>query len=283
MIAVMRHKTEHERKRHGGDVDGKTLEWTTDPCAWNDRSTIARCAAPAVVGRYPRAEKCIASAGGEAGMLKDMGWRSLVEEVTIMANQGGRTLLSNISDLKAYLAEWRRESGTSGEVENVDDLIQWKLHSPKALCNICCIGSWLGDIVHTEVSIRNGNKKSIKFKAISNEAYKRLWIALDLPNTENCSSNNCGHILEHMMWLAFESGRYNWILGVVTWCTNADYSNEPLSALGHAEAPPMQSQVNDVAPQESNKRHQSSASCHFTVTRGFVPLHSQNETNKIQE
>jgi len=83
-------------------------------------------------------------------MLKDMGWRSLVEEVTIMANQGGRTLLSNISDLKAYLAEWRRESGTSGEVENVDDLIQWKLHSPKALCNICRIGSWLGDCVHTE-------------------------------------------------------------------------------------------------------------------------------------
>ena len=155
-------------------------------------------------------------------MLKDMGWRSLVEEVTIMANQGGRTLLSNISDLKACLADWRRDSSTLDEVENVDELIQWKLHSPKDLCDICRISSWLGDGVHTEVLIRNGIlKRTIEFTAIGNDAYKRLWTALDLPNTENCSSNNCGNILEHMMWLAFESGRYNWILGVVRWCTKS--------------------------------------------------------------
>ena len=155
-------------------------------------------------------------------MLKDMGWRSLVQEVTSRANQDGHKLLSNISDLKAYLADWRRDSGRFGEVENVDMLIQWKLHLPKALCNICRIGSWLGDTVHTEVLImENPKRKNMEFKAIGNDAYKRLWTALDLPSTENCSSNNCGNILEHMMWLAFESGRYNWILGVVRWCTKS--------------------------------------------------------------
>ena len=122
---------------HERDFDGTTLEWTKDPRDWNDRSTIKGCAAPAVVGRYPRAKKCIASAGGESGMLKDMGWRPLVEEVTSRANQDGHKLLSNISDLKAYLADWRRDSGILGEVENVDELIQWKLHSPKDLCDIC--------------------------------------------------------------------------------------------------------------------------------------------------
>ena len=49
----------------------------------------------------------------------------------------------------------------------------------------------------------------------------RLWIELDLPRTQNFSKNNCGNILEQMMWLAFESGRYNWILGVATWCAKS--------------------------------------------------------------
>ena len=133
-----------------GIFEGDDLEWDRNPRDWKDESEISRYAAPSVVRLYPRAKTCIDSAGGELGMLKDMGWRSLVEEVMIRAIQDERKLLSNISDLKAYLAQWRRESGTFGEVENVDDLIQWKLHTPKALCNVCRNGSWLGDCVHTE-------------------------------------------------------------------------------------------------------------------------------------
>ena len=61
--------------------DRGTLLWKADPLEWKNCCTIDECAAPNVVGHYPRAGKCIADAGGNSAMIKEIAWRSLVEEV----------------------------------------------------------------------------------------------------------------------------------------------------------------------------------------------------------
>ena len=282
--------------------DRGTLLWKADPLEWKNCCTIDECAAPDVVGHYPRARKCIADAGGNSAMIKEIAWRSLVEEV-MDHDIAGRDI-SSIVDLKAYLAKWKGQSGTLHEVENVDKLIRWTLHSKKELCNICRIGSWLGDAVHSEVVVREcGFRPSIQYKAIGNGPYKQLSMALNLADAEKSSNNNCGNILEHMMWLALENKRYEWILGVVRWCAKTEFPeaasshrSASSSASGHAAAPQMRSQVdskngscrkaarsgadNDAAPQASNKRLRTDVQATQASSSASSHAAAPQETNK---
>ena len=48
--------------------------------------------------------------------------------------------------------------------------------------------------------------------------------------------------------------------------------------------PKLIEQVQRVARHSCTDNYRNrEASCHFSVTGGFVPLHSQNEPNKMQE
>ena len=217
--------------------NGNSLSWNTDPHKWTEPWCIDPWAAPHVVSRYPKAKGCIAFAGGNSAKLKQIPWRSLVEEVMQGSPAYG---LSTISELTTYLAKWRSESVAQGEVESVDALIRWELHQPKELCNVCRIGSWLGDSVHTEILVRDfGARSNIEYQAIGNDVYARLSKALNITHAYFRSENNQGNILEQMMWLAFESGRYQWIVGVVRWCIidKRDHKTSPTEQPKSARQP----------------------------------------------
>ena len=74
----------------------------------------------------------------------------------------------------------------------------------------------MGDTVNTELCVRCGRAKPrAQYVVVKNDSYKRLGTVLHLDTGWNSSANNVGNVLEHLMWLALEEDRCEWILGVL--------------------------------------------------------------------
>ena len=82
--------------------------------------------------------------------------------------------------------------------------------------DISRLGAWLGDVVHTERCVRARTRRArVQFVVVLNSSYKVLGTKLGLDSGVNSSANNVGNIFEHLMWLALEEKRCEWILGVL--------------------------------------------------------------------
>ena len=69
--------------------------------------------------------------------------------------------------------------------------------------------------MNTELCVRAGtHKPRAKYVVVHNDSYKRLGTVLHLDTGRISSANNVGNVLEHLMWLALEENRCEWILGV---------------------------------------------------------------------
>ena len=84
--------------------------------------------------------------------------------------------------------------------------------------DISRLGAWLGDVVNTERCVRaHTHRSKVEFVVVFNSSYKMLGTSLGLDTGVNSSANNVGNIFEHLMWLALEEHRCEWILGVLQW------------------------------------------------------------------
>ena len=82
--------------------------------------------------------------------------------------------------------------------------------------DISRLGAWLGDTVNTELCVRARTHRSwLHYVVVLNSSYKVLGRMLGLDSGVTSSAKNLGNIFEHLMWLALEEDRCEWILGVL--------------------------------------------------------------------
>ena len=117
--------------------------------------------------------------------------------------------LRTAEDLRDYLQAW------SGASKLVRHSLEWR-YTPADMCNISRLGAWLGDVVNTELCVRARTHRSgAAYVVVLNSSYKQLGSLLDLDSGHISSANNVGNLFEHLMWLALEEYRCEWILGVL--------------------------------------------------------------------
>ena len=90
------------------------------------------------------------------------------------------------------------------------------LDTPSDTRDINRLGAWLGDTVNTELCVRaRTHRPRVKYVVVLNSSYKELGTMLGLDSGVNSSANNVANIFEHLMWLALEEDRCEWILAVL--------------------------------------------------------------------
>ena len=116
--------------------------------------------------------------------------------------------MTTAMELRQYLLRW--SDGSTW----VTDTLEWT-HTPRAMPDICRLGAWLGDTVYTELCITAGTHyPNVRYVVVSNSSYKELAPILGC-DSESLSALRVGNIFEHLMWLALEEDRCEWILAVL--------------------------------------------------------------------
>ena len=148
-------------------------------------------------------------------MMRTLPWRPLCEHVLRHGSRAGAPALTTAAELRDYLHAW------SGDSVLVRQTLEGR-YSPAEMCNISRLGAWLGDVVNTELCVRAHTHRSrAAYVLVMNSSYKELGTLLGLHSGVNSSANNVGNIFEHLMWLALEEYRCEWILGVLR-CLDLD-------------------------------------------------------------
>ena len=211
------------------------LEWQYDSNNWKDESGIDN------IREHFSDMAIFKEVSDGKAKLRELPWRDLVERVLVESLGAHASFqqaleasdLDTVGGLKRYLENWKLCS------KHVMNVLHWKCATPTIFRNVCRPGSWLADLLATELRVRRQElRPNAKFWAISNDAYASLAKDLNI-SQQNCNSaNNVGNILEHLTWVALEEKRCIWALGVVSFLlTNAaqhsgdDASPLPLSSV----------------------------------------------------
>ena len=81
---------------------------------------------------------------------------------------------------------------------------------------ICLLGAWLGDVVNTELRVRDRSQRPwVKYVAVKNYSYNMLFTMLGWDRGTKSFDWALSNICEHLMWLALEEDRCEWILGIL--------------------------------------------------------------------
>ena len=194
-----------------GRTPGRSLVWQGVPEHWSDLCRLGACLVSYVVAaRLPLAGRlCGTDSDAQHREMRSLPWRPLCEHVCVHGSRAGAPALTTVAELRAYLDDW-----SAGSVR-VRDTLKWR-YSPSAMRDISRLGAWLGDTVHTELCVRTGSHhRGVKWVVVNNENYKELGTLLEVDTGQITSANNMGNMLEHLMWLALEEHRCEWILGVL--------------------------------------------------------------------
>ena len=192
---------------------GTTLKWTLDPETWKDPTTIGETLVAYVFdNELPLAGRLCETKGGAQDLqMCYLPWRPLCEHVLRHGKRPGAPALTTAEELKDYLRAWSHASMW------VRDILEWK-YTASEMCDISRLGAWLGDVVNTELRVRaHTHRSGVQYVVVHNSSYKVLGKRLGLASGTNSSDNNVGNLFEHLMWLALEEHRCEWILGVLRW------------------------------------------------------------------
>ena len=76
-----------------------------------------------------------------------------------------RFVLHDVSDVKRYLQNWRRQSCV------VEDFMTWHCCSPTEMCEASRPGAWLADVLYTVMLVEQRSARpTVKYVAVGNEA-----------------------------------------------------------------------------------------------------------------
>ena len=62
-----------------------------------------------------------------------------------------------------------------------------------------------------------------QYVAVKNETYVQLADKLGIRHAHYSSPNNTGNVMESLFWLAYEQGRYDFILSIIKIATDIEY------------------------------------------------------------
>ena len=189
---------------------GTSLEWQEAPERWKDACTLGACLVSYVFdNELPLAGRLCGTRGAQDLQMRLLPWRPLCEHVLRHGSRAGAPALTTAAELRDYLQAWSAAS------KLVRHSLEWR-YTPADMCNISRLGAWLGDVVNTERCVRAHTHRSrVQYVVVFNSSYKMLGTLLGLDSGVNSSANNVGNIFEHLMWLALEEHRCEWILGVL--------------------------------------------------------------------
>ena len=198
------------------------MHWRGEPLDWKDESILGSCAVAYLFHNHLQLAMRLVASGPstpEDLVLRTLPWRPLCDHVFRHGARPQARALRNAAELREYLADWSNAS------PRVRAILKWD-YSPLAMCQICRLGAWLGDVANTERCVRAGKcRRSAAFVAVHNASYKKLADMLGWKSGWNSSPNNVGNLFEHLMWLALEDCRCEWILGVLR-CLDVDGSQD---------------------------------------------------------
>ena len=158
--------------------------------------------------------------------MRFLPWRPLCEHVLLHGSRAGASALTTTAELRHYLYDWSARSAC------VKDTLERRI-PPSAMRDISRLGAWLGDLVNTELCVRARTHGSrVKYVVVLNSSYKALGRKLGLDSGVTSSAKNLGNIFEHLMWLALEEDRCEWILGVLRCLRTGGTATDGASSAG---------------------------------------------------
>ena len=194
--------------------------------------------------------------------LCELPWVHICQKIAHGTNRRGAKLdtseaIMNVEQLADYVSEWIEE------VDIVKKLVNWNLfHDADAALNLavlCRPGTYLADLMFTLVAIeRDSRNATLSYLVISTRVYVELAARLCILHERFCSEFNVTNVMECLMWLAFEQGRYEFIITVVHHAANIQLditANVVPGAMEPAEKPIAASQQELVNPQNSVDTH----------------------------
>ena len=240
------------------------LEWKYDPNNWKDESGIDN------IREHFSDMAIFKEVSDGKAKLRELPWRDLVERVLAESLGAHASFqqaleasdLDTVGGLKKYLENWKLCS------KHVMNVLHWKCATPTIFRNVCRPGSWLADLLATELRVRRQElRPNAKFWAISNDAYASLAKSLDISQETCNSANNVGNILEHLTWVALEEKRCIWALGVVSFLL----TNAPQHSGDEASSPPL----SPVCPEGQVSSETQEVNCEFAPLRSTSCSHAK--------
>ena len=209
-------------------------QWTFDPKDWSDNAGSLDSTLK-YLSEYIVFDALIPRCIPLCNMLRDLPWVGIIRQIV----ESLRTSTGYIKDvqrlspaqLTTYMQEWSANSKAA------KDLIAWRVHTAKELTEASRFGAWLMDTMLTNIQIERGVLRAGRsYIAIHSGTYKMMVCLLNLVNGTYCSNpNNIGNLMESLGGLAFNEGRYLFIVSIAWWAAIIEH---PTSADTEISAEP---------------------------------------------